>query len=101
MATRISKGDLLQRVISAAKASGWNTIVLSPVHPFRLSLFQGNQKTLLLCYIWNLTHGGYPRNPNELRVQITGVDQFRTEEGVKTLLLGWDEDEQKFAGFDV
>ena len=51
--------------------------------------------------IRNLTHGGYPRNPNELRIQVTGVDHFRIEEGAKTLLLGWEEAEQMFAGFDV
>jgi putative restriction endonuclease len=48
-----------------------------------------------------VTHGGFLRNPNELRIQITGVDRFRVEEGVKTLLLGWEQDEQMFAGFDV
>jgi putative restriction endonuclease len=49
----------------------------------------------------NLTPGGYHRNPNELRIQVTGVDRFRIEEGAKTLLLGWEEVEQMFAGFDV
>src|SRR6266446_6974642 len=101
MATRISKADLLQRIILSAKASGWSTIVLSSTHPFRLSLFQGDQRNIIICYTWNLTHGGYPRSPNELRVQITGVDQFQTEDGVETLLLGWGEDEQMFAGFDI
>jgi len=101
MANRISKSDLLQRIISAVKASGWNAIVLTSEHPFKLSLFRADQRIAVLCYIWNLTHGGYPRNPNEVRIQITGIDTFRIEEGVKTLLLGWGEDEQMFAGFDV
>ena len=101
MATRVSKSDLLQRIISAVKVSGWNAIVLSPEHPFKLSLFHGDQRISVLCYIWNMTHGGYPRNPNELRIQITGVDRFRIEEDAKTLLLGWDEEERMFAGFDV
>ncbi|MHB8523326.1 MAG: HNH endonuclease [Limisphaerales bacterium] len=101
MATRISKPDLLQRIIAAVKASGWNAIALSPEHPFKLSLFRGDQRVVVLCYIWNLTHGGYPRNPSELRVQVTGIDRFRVEGGAKTLLLGWGEDEQMFAGFDV
>ena len=101
MATRVSKSDLLQRIIAAVKASGWNAIVLSSEHPFKLSFFRGDQRVVVLCYIWNLTHGGYPRNPNELRIQVTGVDRFRIEEGAKTLLLGWEEVEQMFAGFDV
>jgi putative restriction endonuclease len=101
MAARISKSDLLQRIVEAIKASGWDVIVLSASHPFRLSLFSGGERFVVLCYIWNLTHGGYPRNPKELRIQITGVDRFRVEEGAKTLLLGWGEDERMFAGFDV
>jgi hypothetical protein len=48
-----------------------------------------------------MTHGGYSRNPNELRIQVTGADSFRIEEGAKTILLGWDEEERMFAGFDV
>jgi putative restriction endonuclease len=96
-----SRPDLLQRIIAAVKASGWNSILLSSEHPFKLSLFRGDQRVVVLCYIWNLTHGGYPRNPNELRVQITGADRFRVKEGAKTLLLGWEQDEQMFAGFDV
>jgi putative restriction endonuclease len=101
MTTPISKSNLLQRIIVAVTASGWSAIVLSSEHPFELSLFRGEQRIVVRCYIWNLTHGGYPRNPNELRIQITGVDRFRVEEGAKTLLLGWGEDEQMFAGFDV
>jgi putative restriction endonuclease len=101
MASRIGKSDLLQRIVSAVKVSGWNVIVLTPDHPFKLSLFRADQRISILCYIWNLTHGGYPRNPNELRIQITGVDAFRVEQGTKTLLLGWGEEEQMFAGFDV
>src|SRR5271157_3716753 len=101
MPARISKSDLLQRILSAVKASGWNVIVLTPEHPFKLSIFRADQRIAVLCYTWNLTHGGYPRNPNELRIQITGVDRFRIEEGTKTLLLGWGEEEQMFAGFDV
>ena len=73
----------------------------SRISPFRLSIFDGNTTIVVLCYIWNMTHGGYPRNPNELRIQITGVDRFQLEAGVKTLLLGWSEEERMFAGFDV
>lgn len=101
MPARISKPYLLQRIISAVKASGWSVIVLDAAHPFRLSVFRGDQRIRVLCYIWNLTHGGYPRNPNELRIQVTGVDRFRMEAGAKTLLLGWSEQDGMFAGFDV
>ncbi len=101
MAARLGKQDLLQRILWAVRSSGWNAIVLSQTPPFRLSIFDGNTTHVVLCYIWNMTHGGYPRNPNELRIHITGVDQFRVEAGGKTLLLGWNEEERMFAGFDV
>src|SRR2546423_5772004 len=99
MATRISKPDLLQRIISATRASGWSTIVLSSGHPFRFSLFLGDQRIIVICYIWNLTHGGYPRDPNELRIQITGVHRFHVQEEEQALLLGLGEDQEMFCGF--
>jgi putative restriction endonuclease len=92
---------MLDRVLEAIRASGWDCIVLSDSHPYRLTLFQGEARDTILCYIWNLTHGGYPRDPNELRIQVTGVDTFRIEEGAKTLVLGWSEGDRMFAGFDV
>lgn len=98
---RTSKPELLQRVIAAIKASGWAAIVLDATHPFKVSLLQEDQRITILCYIWNLTHGGYPRNPNELRIQVTGVRTFQIEPHTRTLLLGWGEDESMFAGFDV
>ncbi len=101
MPTRISKPDLLDRVLAGVRASGWNCLVLSPSHPFKLSLVRGNQRLIARCYIWNMTHGGYPRNPNELRIQITGIDRIHLVESAKTLLLGWSEDDQMFAGFDA
>src|SRR6185437_7998884 len=99
--TRISKSALLQQITDATKASGCNSIILESAHPFKLSIFREDQRISVLCYIWNLTHGGYPRSPNELRIQVTGVRTFRTEAHTKTLLLGWGEDEAMFAGFDV
>ncbi len=48
MATRISKPRLLQRIIVAVKASGWNAIVLSADHPFKLSLFRDGQSVSVL-----------------------------------------------------
>lgn len=101
MAKRISKSEMLDRILRAVRASGWGSIVLSDSHPFRVSLVRNEARCMVLCYIWNLTHGGYPRDPNELRIQVTGVERFRVEEGTKTLVLGWSEDDRMFAGFDV
>jgi putative restriction endonuclease len=101
MPNRISKGAMLDRVVAGVRASGWDCIVLSESHPFRLTIFQSETRHTVLCYVWNLTHGGYPRDPNELRIQVTGVNRFRVEEATKTLVLGWSEDDRMFAGFDV
>ena len=80
-----------------------DVLILSPRddHPFALSIFKGDTKVSLLVYIWNLTHGGFPRDPNELRIQVTGVSQIELREGWKTLLLGWSDDLRVFAGFDA
>ena len=64
-------------------------------------MFKGDTKVSLLFYIWNLTHGGFPRDPNEFRIQVTGVSQIELREGWKTLLLGWSDDLNAFAGFDA
>src|ERR1017187_2688808 len=101
MPATLRKDALLARILGAVRSNGWEAIMLSGDHPFKLSIFRGDTRLMVLCYIWNLTHGGYPRNPNELRIQVTGVERFRIEEGCKTLLLGWSEDEKMFAGFDV
>lgn len=101
MPSRIPKRAILTRVLEAIRASGWNCIILSDSHPFRLAVSRGETRERVLSYSWNLTHGGYPRDPNELRIQVTGVERFKIEEGAKTLVLGWSEENRLFAGFDV
>jgi len=66
-----------------------------------LSLFKGDTKVSLLVYIWNLTHGGFPRDPNEFRIQVNWREvKIELREGWKTLLLGWSDDLSVFAGFE-
>jgi putative restriction endonuclease len=98
---KVSKTEMLTAVLRSIQASGWDAILLNRSHPFRISMYRGETGVIFLCYIWNLTHGGYPRDPNELRIQVTGVDRFTIESGAKTLVLGFSEAEQMFAGFDV
>ncbi|MBI3609782.1 MAG: HNH endonuclease [Nitrospirae bacterium] len=101
MATRLSKDELIDRVLRAVRVCGWNALILAQRHPAKLSIFLDERRQVVLVYIWNLTHGGFPRDPNELRIQVTGIDRFVEEKGAKTLVLGWSEDEQVFAAFDV
>lgn len=103
MAKILRKQRLLDLVVEAIHACGWDVLILSSRddHPFFLSIFKGDTKVSLLVYIWNLTYGGFPRDPNEFRIQITGVSQIELREGTKTLLLGWSDDLRVFAGFDA
>jgi putative restriction endonuclease len=103
MAKILRKPRLLDLVVEAIHACGWDALILSSRddHPFALSMFKGDTKVSLLVYIWNLTHGGFPRDPNEFRIQVTGVSQIELREGWKTLLLGWSDDLNAFAGFDA
>ena len=98
---KISKAKLLEAVLDSIRASGWNAIILNSAHPFRISMYRGESRVIFHCYIWNLTHGGYPRDPNELRIQFTGVEHFTIESGSKTLVLGFNDELRMFAGFDV
>lgn len=100
---RLSKPQLLDTIIAAIRASGWEVVPLDtpPDHPFRLGVFTANESLNLRVYIWNLTHGGKGRAENEYRIQITGVPQGVTgEPGFKTLILGYWADGEVFAAFD-
>lgn len=103
MAQVLRKPKLLDLVVDAIHASGWDVLLLSARngHPFRLSVFKGDTRLTLVIYIWNLTHGGYPRDPNEFRIQVTGVDFIASEPDSRTLLLGWSGDFEVFAGYDA
>jgi putative restriction endonuclease len=101
MPAALRKPQLIGEFINAVESCGWDVLILKGEHPAKLSVFNGDQRIIVWLYIWNLTHGGYPRDPNELRIQVTGIDRFSKEAEIKTLILGWSEQEQAFAGFDV
>lgn len=103
MATLLRKPRLLDLIISSVRLCGWDVLVLSPgnEHPFRFSVFKGDSRHRLRIYVWNMTHGGYPRNPDEFRIQITGVKELTLGGDMESLLLGWSQDQQIFAGFDA
>ena len=105
MALRHRKYDLLELMLNAIRDDGWNILYLSDpkFHPFRLKIYKEDESHNhnVRIYIWNLTHGGGKARPaNEYRVQITGVNQFEQEIGGKTLILGWWQEGEVFAGFD-
>jgi hypothetical protein len=102
---RISKKTLLQDAVDAIRSSGWEVAVLSKSgeHPMRLRMRRGSADIIARVYIWAVSHGGGRARPaHEHRIQITsGVTQFQTEEGERTLVLGWSERFGIYAGFDV
>jgi putative restriction endonuclease len=98
---RAGKNTLIQRFVGGVELSGWNVLVLAGGHPCKMAMIRGEERHVVLLYIWNMTYGGHPRNADELRIQITGTRFFTEAPGMKTLVLGWSEEERMFAGFDV
>lgn len=101
---RIPKRELLRRVELAIQDCGVRLIYRSAPgqHPASYTIVHRDGRTSrVLVYIWNMTHGGGAARPaHEYRIQITGVPQFENPVGEKTLILGWSEDFEVFAGFD-
>jgi putative restriction endonuclease len=98
------KYDLLQHIVEAINESGWNVLYLGGTdqYPFALQIYRENESYRIQIYIWHLTHGGGKARPkNEYRIQITGIESFRQNPGFKTLILGWWDEAEVFAGFDV
>jgi putative restriction endonuclease len=98
------KRELMARVQDAINSSGWQMIFEDDEHPCPIRAFRGGETVRMLVYIWRLTRGGPVgvRPAGEFRIQITSVDApLRTERARVTLLLGWHEDLEVFAGFDV
>lgn len=98
---RLSKSDLLDIIVSAVTDCGWNTLYINSSHPFRLQIYNADESYRVRVYIWNITHGGGRARPaHEYRIQITGVNHFEPEPSGKTLILGWWDEGNVFAGFD-
>ncbi|HLP51360.1 MAG TPA: DUF262 domain-containing protein [Chitinophagales bacterium] len=101
MAT-LSKDALFEKVQSAIETCGWQITGNPQVteNPFRLEISKGEEKLTLLIYIWNLSHGGASRPENEYRIQVK-VSKFEELSDTKTLILGYWDEKNVFAGFDV
>jgi putative restriction endonuclease len=95
---------LTDRVRDAIYKCGWKMVFENDDHPTRIRTFRDSNTRRLLIYIWRLTAGG-PRGvrpAGELRIQMTGVNPpLILSQQFQTLLLGWHQPTQMFAGFDV
>ena len=95
--------SLFQIVVEAVRESGWDVLYVAQdlrKGPFKLILHKDNQTHRIIFWIWNVTYGGYPRDPNEYRIQLK-VTELHQEPGWKTLILGWWDEGRVFVGFDI
>jgi len=100
----LQKRALLRRFDLAIQDAGARLIYRSQQgrHPASYTVLHRDSRTSrVLVYIWNMTHGGGAARPAlEYRIQITGISGFQKSPNEKTLILGWSEDFEVFAGFD-
>jgi putative restriction endonuclease len=95
------KPELLYLVAEAVSDSGWNIIYLNDAHPFKVKIFSDSESYFVKFSIYNITHGGgAKRSHNEYRIQVK-EPVFEIEKGYKTLILGYFDQLQVFAGFDI
>jgi len=88
-------------VSDAVNECGWNIIYLNDEHPFKVKIFNDTESYFVKIIIYNVTHGGgRMRAANEYRIQIK-EPRIELETGYKTLILGYYESLQVFAGFDI
>lgn len=97
-----ARADVL--IDAVATAGGSAALEQSPKgNPTKLVVASQEGATLSVwVYCWTLTHGGGPRDPNEYRIQMTGVTSPlpANPEGL-TLLMGYEPNLRVFAGFDT
>lgn len=100
---RLNKSDLLQQLIRAVRQAGWSVSYdeVPPHHPFRLLISRDEKSLPVQAYIWNITPGGNNRPKDEFRIQLTGVNTIEIIPGIDTLLLGYWEANDLFAGWDA
>ncbi|UMA67272.1 HNH endonuclease (plasmid) [Roseivivax marinus] len=105
----LRKPALFKLFEDALRKSGLSFLRLSGAgeHPASYQIITGMGSYRLRVYIWNLTFGGRVTLPDEWRVQVTGLPEvggrqrFVPEVGGKTVILGWCEDLEVFAAYDV
>lgn len=96
----LSKPQLLEVIVQSIYDNGWQVLYLNQNHPFELKIFNNEDSQKLKIVIYNLSHGGGRKRPtNEYRIQFK-VTNITQPIGYKTLILGYWNDVDVFAGFD-
>lgn len=98
----LNKEELFAKVSQTIKDNGWEVSSSTDIsqQPVRFEVSKGDINQILRIYIWNLSHGGLGRAENEYRIQVK-VDRFEEESNSKALILGYWDEENVFAGFDI
>lgn len=90
-------------IANCFRMSGRAVLVLPPggTKPYRFAVGEEAVagSSLIRVYAWNATHGGGPRAADEFRIQLTG-SMPESVDGETTVILGWSEAFQVFAGWD-
>lgn len=102
---RLTKKQLLSKVEEGFHAGEWELLYLSEPgeHPARYRVYRESDSLTVRIYVWNISHGGgAARAVDEFRIQVTGLEtnRFEPEIGGKTIILGWWDTDEVFAGFD-
>ncbi|MDP3792670.1 MAG: HNH endonuclease [bacterium] len=97
--TILDRDDLHNRVIESIRDAGLNVKILDK-SPLKLLITSGLRQEEILIYIWNISHGGKTRSPDEYRIQMKGKG-LQVGDGFKTLLLGWYDEEKIFVAFSA
>jgi len=101
MPTIYKKKDLLHFVSEAVQECGWSIIYLNDTHPFKVRIFKNEESINVKIIIYNISHGGgRARAANEYRIQFK-EPLVAVESGFKTLILGYYETLNVFAGWDM
>ncbi|KIC39400.1 HNH endonuclease [Leisingera sp. ANG-M7] len=105
----LRKPALFRIFENSLRKCGLNFLRLSAegAHPASYQVIGPANSFTVQVYIWNLTFGGRQSIPGEWRIQVTGLPEFgghqrfQPKEGEKTVVLGWCQELQVFAGYDV
>jgi len=101
---RLPSSELVAVVANAIRESGYSGQIASPIgtNPRRFIVDAPTGSIAIYVYIWTLTFGGRVTLPNEVRIQMTGVESpLQIPDPRTTVLIGYDPTLQLFAGFDL
>jgi putative restriction endonuclease len=96
--------DHLERFTATLERSGATVLVGGTRKPARIRVVSGDRTTDCVVYLWTITPGGGPpgvRPAGERRIQITNAGPFTLTAGLRTIVGGWNPEEQVWAFWDA